>query len=87
MGGCLLVIGIVVMVFWLLGFIVLDLGALIHIALVIGVIFIILWLLKSVFKLILTIPAFAQAFSNDSNPSGRLVELQAVSRPSSLLSA
>jgi flagellar biosynthesis component FlhA len=51
MGGCLLVIGIVVMVFWLLGFIVLDLGALIHIALVVGVIFIILWLLKAVFKL------------------------------------
>ena len=49
--GCLLAIGIVIIIFWLLGFTVLNLGALIHIALVIGVIFIILWLLKAVFKL------------------------------------
>ena len=49
--SCLLAIGIILIILWLLGFIVLDLGALIHIALVIGVIFIILWLLKSVFKL------------------------------------
>ena len=49
--GCFLAIGIAVIIFWLLGFTVLNLGALIHIALVIGVIFIILWLLKQVFKL------------------------------------
>ncbi|HWR70573.1 MAG TPA: lmo0937 family membrane protein [Dehalococcoidia bacterium] len=49
--GCLLVVGIVLVVLWLLGFFVLNLGALIHIALVIAVIFIILWLLKQVFKL------------------------------------
>jgi len=49
--GCLLVVGIVIFVLWLLGFVVFNLGALIHIALVIAVIFIILWLLKSVLKL------------------------------------
>ncbi len=49
--GCLLVVGIVLVVLWLLGFFVLNLNALIHIALVIAVIFIILWLLKQVFKL------------------------------------
>lgn len=49
--GCLLAIGIVLFVLWLLGFIVLDLGVLIHIALVVGVILIIVWLLKTVFKL------------------------------------
>ena len=49
--GCLLAVGIVLIILWLLGFLALDLGALIHIALVIGVIFIILWLLKQVFKL------------------------------------
>lgn len=49
--GCLLVIGIAIFVLWLLGFLVLNLGTLIHIALVIAVIFIILWLLKKVFKL------------------------------------
>jgi hypothetical protein len=49
--GCLLVVGIILVVLWLLGFFVLNLGALIHIALVIAVIFIILWLLKQVFKL------------------------------------
>jgi len=49
--GCLLVVGIVLVVLWLLGFFVLNLGALIHIALVIAVVFIILWLLKQVFKL------------------------------------
>ncbi len=51
MGGCLLAIGIVIIILWLLGFLVLHLGTLIHIALVIAVIFIILWLLKQVFKL------------------------------------
>jgi hypothetical protein len=49
--GCLLAIGIILIILWLLGFIVFNLGALIHIALVIAVIFIILWLLKSVLKL------------------------------------
>ena len=47
----LLIIGIILFVVWLLGLVVFNLGALIHIALVIGVIFIILWLLKKVFKL------------------------------------
>jgi hypothetical protein len=47
----LLVVGIILFVLWLLGYFVLNLGALIHIALVIAVIFIILWLLKQVFKL------------------------------------
>ena len=47
----MLAIGIVIIIFWLLGFTVLNLSALVHIALVIGVIFIILWLLKAVFKL------------------------------------
>jgi hypothetical protein len=51
MWGCLLAIGIILIILWLLGLVVLNLGALIHIALVIGVIFIILWLLKQVFKL------------------------------------
>lgn len=44
-------IGIILIILWLLGLVVLNLGALIHIALVIAVIFIILWLLKSVLKL------------------------------------
>jgi hypothetical protein len=47
----LLIIGIIILILWLLGLLVLNLGALIHIALVIAVIFIILWLLKKVFKL------------------------------------
>jgi len=47
----LLVVGIIIFVLWLLGYFVLNLGVLIHIALVIAVIFIILWLLKQVFKL------------------------------------
>jgi hypothetical protein len=47
----LLVIAIILFIFWLLGFLVFNLPALIHIALVIAVIFIILWLLKQVFKL------------------------------------
>jgi len=49
--GVLLVIGIILLVLWLLGLFVFNLGALIHVALVIAVIFIILWLLKKVFKL------------------------------------
>ena len=49
--GILLIIGIILVILWLLGFLVFSLGALIHIALVIGVIFVILWLLKAVFNL------------------------------------
>jgi hypothetical protein len=51
----LLIIGIVLLVLWLFGFIgfipLPGLGWLINIALVIAVIFIIIWLLKKVFKL------------------------------------
>jgi hypothetical protein len=49
--GFLLVLGIVLFVFWLLGMFVWSLGGLIYIALVLAVIFIIIWLLKAVFKL------------------------------------
>jgi hypothetical protein len=48
--GILLAIGIILLAFWLLGFFVLNLGALVYIALVIGVILVIVWLLKQVFK-------------------------------------
>ena len=48
----LLSIGIILLILWLVGFIVIPaLGWLIHIALVIAVILIIIWLLKKVFKL------------------------------------
>jgi hypothetical protein len=47
----LVIIGIILLILWLLGFFVLNLGTLIHIALVIAVILIIIWLLKTVFKL------------------------------------
>ena len=46
----LLIIGIILLILWLLGFFVFSLGALIHIALVIAVILIIIWLLKAVFR-------------------------------------
>jgi len=47
----LLIIGIILLVLWLLGFIAIPgLGWLINIALIIGIIFIIIWLLKKVFK-------------------------------------
>lgn len=49
--GLLLIIGIILLVFWLLGAFVLNLGSLVYIALVIGVILVIVWLLKQVFKL------------------------------------
>ena len=49
--GILLIIGIILVILWLLGFFVFSLGALIHLALVIAVIFIIIWLLKAVFNL------------------------------------
>ena len=48
----LLIIGIILLVLWLLGFVALpSLGWLIHIALVIAVILLIIWLLRRVFKL------------------------------------
>ena len=48
----LLIIGIIILVFWLLGFIFFkSIGAIIHIALVIGLILLIIWLLRAVFKL------------------------------------
>ena len=48
----LLIIGIILLVLWLLGYIVIPvLGWLIHIALIIAVIFLIIWLLKKVFRL------------------------------------
>jgi hypothetical protein len=49
--GILLIIGIILLILWILGFFVFSLGALIHIALVVAVILIIIWLLKQVFKL------------------------------------
>jgi hypothetical protein len=46
----LLIIGIIILVLWLVGFIAIPaLGWLIHIALVIGVILIIIWLLRRIF--------------------------------------
>ncbi len=48
----LLIVGIVLLVLWLFGFVTgRILGGLIHIALVIAVILIILWLLRAVFSL------------------------------------
>jgi len=49
--GILLLIGIILLVLWLFGFLLFSLNALIHIALVLALIFIIFWLLKSIFKL------------------------------------
>jgi len=50
--NALLIIGIILLVLWLLGFIALPgLGSLLYIALVIAVILLIIWLLKKVFKL------------------------------------
>jgi hypothetical protein len=47
----LLIIGIVILILWLLGFIFFkSIGGIIHIALIIGVILIIIWLLRAVFK-------------------------------------
>ncbi len=48
--GCLLIAGIVIIILWLLGFLVLNVGSLIHIALVVGLILIIIWLLRQVFR-------------------------------------
>ena len=48
----LLVIGIILLVLWLLGFVALPtLGGLVHIALVIAVILLIIWLLRRVLRL------------------------------------
>jgi hypothetical protein len=48
----LLIIGIIILVLWLLGFIFFrTLGWIIHIALIIGLILLIIWLLRSVFGL------------------------------------
>ena len=48
----LLIIGIIILVLWLLGFIFFkSIGAIIHLALVIGLILLIIWLLRAVFKL------------------------------------
>ena len=49
--GILLIIGIILLILWLLGFFVFSLGSLIHKALVIAVILLIIWLLKQVFRL------------------------------------
>lgn len=48
--GFLLVLGIILLVFWILGLTVFNLGNLIYIALVIAVILIIIWLFKAVFR-------------------------------------
>ena len=50
--GVLLIIGVILLILWLLGFFAFKiLGSLIHIALVIAVILIIVWLLRALFKL------------------------------------
>jgi hypothetical protein len=50
--GILLVIAIVILVLWFLGFIFFkSIGGIIHIALVVGIILLIIWLLRQVFKL------------------------------------
>jgi hypothetical protein len=48
--GFLLVLGIVLLVFWVLGITVFSLGNLVYIALVLAVIFIIVWLVKAIFR-------------------------------------
>jgi hypothetical protein len=48
----LLIIGIILLILWLLGLLIIPgLGWLIHIALIIAIILIIIWLLRKVFKL------------------------------------
>lgn len=49
--GCLLVIGIILLIWWALGFFVFNLGTLMYIALVLAVVFIIVWLLRAIFRL------------------------------------
>jgi hypothetical protein len=48
--GFLLVLGIILLVFWLLGITIFSLGNLVYIALVLAVIFIIVWLVRGVFR-------------------------------------
>jgi low affinity Fe/Cu permease len=48
--GLLLVLGLILLVFWVLGLTVFSLGNLVYIALVIAVILIIVWLVKAVFR-------------------------------------
>jgi hypothetical protein len=50
--GVLLLIGIILFVFWLFGFLLFSLSTLIHIALALALIFIILWLLRAIFRLL-----------------------------------
>ena len=50
--GILLILGIVLLIFWLLGLFVFSLGGLIYIALVLAVILIIIWLLRAVFDIL-----------------------------------
>ena len=47
-----MLIGIILFVLWLFGFLLFSLSALIHIALALAVIFIILWLLRAIFRLL-----------------------------------
>jgi hypothetical protein len=49
--GCILAVGLLLFIFWILGLTLFSLGVLIHIALALAVILIILWLLKAIFKL------------------------------------
>jgi hypothetical protein len=46
----LLLLGIILLVLWLLGITVFNLGSLVHIALVLAVILIIVWLVKALFR-------------------------------------
>jgi Flp pilus assembly protein TadB len=50
--GCVLAVAIILLILWLLGLLVFNLGVLIHIALVLAVILIIVWLLRTIFRLI-----------------------------------
>jgi len=50
--NALLVIGIILLILWLLGYFTLpSLGWLVHVALILAVVLIIVWLLKKVFKI------------------------------------
>jgi hypothetical protein len=48
--GFLLILGIILFVFWVLGITVFSLGNLIYIALVLAVILIIVWLVRAIFN-------------------------------------
>ncbi len=47
-----MLIGIILLILWLFGFLLFSLSTLIHIALALAVIFIILWLLRAIFRLL-----------------------------------